>query len=119
MKHLYMKLLEEQKKLRELEQQLSLQKSLVEELKQKTLTEMEVIGTNTFNNDYGTLSVVKTEVPNVTDWPALYDHILKSGSFDLLQRRITSSAWRDRVMEGLEVPGVEPFEKTTLRVTIK
>jgi hypothetical protein len=46
-------------------------------------------------------------VPRVTDWPALYQHIIDTQSFDLLHKRIGVKAWQARADAGLYVPGIE------------
>jgi len=62
-----------------------------------------------------TVSIRRSIVPDVIDWNALDAHILKTKSLDLLQRRVTVSAWRARVEAGEKVPGVQPFEKQELQ----
>lgn len=46
------------------------------------------------------------EVPTVEDWGQLYSFIASNEAFDLLQRRVASTAVRDRWAEGVEVPGI-------------
>lgn len=47
--------------------------------------------------------------PVVEDWPKFYAHLLKTKSFDLLQRRINEKAAQARWEQGKQVPGVGKF----------
>lgn len=61
--------------------------------------------------------VTMRDVPDVRDWPALQTHIMRTGSFELLQRRLASQAVVERWEEGREVPGVGRFRLVTVSVT--
>lgn len=55
-----------------------------------------------------TASITRRVVGSVTDWSELYAYILKTGSFDLLHKRVSDTAYRDRLEQKEVVPGVEP-----------
>lgn len=55
------------------------------------------------------VTIVTKIIPQVKDWDKLYKFIKKTGSFDLMQRRLTDTAIQERWDNGKEVPGVEPF----------
>jgi len=59
--------------------------------------------------------VVKDE-PIVEDWEILHVHIQATGEFDLLHRRLTATAVKERWDMEVEVPGVGayPVEKLSL-----
>lgn len=63
------------------------------------------------------VSIVDMEVPEATDWPALYKYITKTGNFDLLHKRLTIDAFKDRWDDGKAIPGVKQrqFQKLTVR----
>lgn len=61
--------------------------------------------------------IVKKQVPQVQDWPALWAHILKTRRFDLLQKRLTDRAVKDAWEEGKEIPGVEKFKVVEVSIT--
>lgn len=71
-------------------------------------------GVESIRTGNATVSVKRTTVPTVEDWPALDAYILKHKALDLLQRRVTVGAWRERVEAGKVVPGVVAFEKVDL-----
>ena len=62
------------------------------------------------------VTVVTKQVPQVKDWDAFYKHVKKSGDFDLLQRRLTDSAIKERWEAGKEIPGVEHFNAVSVSI---
>lgn len=54
----------------------------------------------------GVLTIKRDPVPIVDDWDALYEHIRKTGEFELLERRVGVGAARERLDEAVEIPGV-------------
>lgn len=60
------------------------------------------------------VSVVTKQIPQVKDWDAFYKHVKKTGQFDLLQRRLTDAAVKERWENGKEIPGVEHFNAVTV-----
>lgn len=63
------------------------------------------------------VSVVKKDVPQVKDWDQLWNHVKKTGQFELLQRRVNDSAVKERWDEGKSVPGVEVFKAVTVSLS--
>lgn len=110
------KLASERKKLKTLETKTATQKSIVTELSDKMLELMQNMGTLSYKNATTTFSVSKSDVPTVENWDKFNAYILKNGALDLLQRRVSTTAWRDRVEDGQRVPGVTKFNKATLRI---
>lgn len=115
----YLTLVETLKEFRVIEKQYNEAKRVVEQMKEDLLKDMNEVGTETYKSDLATVSVIKSEVPTVKDWDAFYQYMMAHNAPDLLQRRVSQSAWLERVQEGEEIPGVEIFHKETLRVTIK
>lgn len=66
---------------------------------------------NSARGKVATVTKVPKKVPKVVDWDGFYKHILDTGHFDLLQKRVGVGAVRDRWEEGDVVPGVT---KTTV-----
>jgi hypothetical protein len=62
------------------------------------------------------VAVVRTNVPVLKDWMAFFSFAKKKGNEDLLQREVSSPAWRERMSAGQQVPGVEKFERISLRL---
>lgn len=61
--------------------------------------------------------VVTSVVPQVEDWEALYKHVRRTGSFELLQRRLADNAIKERWDDGKKVPGVGTFSLVKVSVT--
>lgn len=62
------------------------------------------------------VTVITKQVPQVKDWDVFYKHVKKTGEFELLQRRLTDTAIRERWDAGKQVPGVESFNAVTLSI---
>ncbi len=62
------------------------------------------------------VTVVTKQIPQVKDWGAFYEYVKKTGQFDLMQRRITDAAIKERWEAGEEVPGVERFNAVSISI---
>jgi hypothetical protein len=67
----------------------------------------------------GLASLVEEEHPDVDDWEALYKFIVENDAFELLHRRVSRSAWQERLAAGEVIPGVGKFPKTRLSMRRK
>lgn len=103
--------------MKEAETRATIAKSNYEEEKSKMLENMEYAGTATYKGDNGTISLTETVVPTVQDWGQFNKFVLKNAAFDLYQRRVSSTAWRDRLEAGEKIPGVLEYTRQNLRVT--
>lgn len=61
-----------------------------------------------------TVAVVRTTVPSVKDWPAVYEYVRENDAFDLFEKRLNKTAFRDRLEAGEAVPGCEVVEVVDL-----
>ena len=61
-------------------------------------------------NEVASVSIKEETVPDVHDWDALYEHIKQTGDFSRIQRRISSTAYRELLKLGENVPGLQPRE---------
>lgn len=78
---------------------------------------LDTAGVTRIANDHCSVSINESEVPDVQDWDAFYDHILTSKDFSLLQRRASSTSYSELLKAGISVPGVEP--RTVRRLNFK
>ncbi len=62
------------------------------------------------------VTVVTKQVPQVKDWDAFYKYVKKTGSFDLMQKRLTDAAIKERWEAGKEIPGVEHFNAVSVSI---
>lgn len=56
-------------------------------------------------------------MPTVEDWTIFYDHVRKTKSFHLLQRRLSEKAVSEQWEAGKKVPGVGEFQVISVSVT--
>lgn len=63
------------------------------------------------------VQVSESVVPTVDNWPKLYAHILKTKSFDLLNRAVNRAAVAARWDAKKQVPGVGKFNHKKVSVT--
>lgn len=61
-----------------------------------------------------TVSVMYTTVPSVEDWDAVYKWIHDNEAYYILERRMLSTAYRELVEAGTQIPGVEPYSKPSI-----
>lgn len=81
-----------------------------DELDYELIGALEEQGLARTANDKASVSINTSTVPNVVDWDDLYAHITSTEDFSLLQRRVSSTAYKELLKMGIEVPGLEPRE---------
>ena len=83
-------------------------KSAQDEIDLALLKKMDAEGlSRTANGDYS-VSINEDTVPDVDDWDALYNHIISTRDFSLIQRRVSSTAYKELLKLGEGVPGLSP-----------
>lgn len=107
-------LAEARAKKQEIADQLAAINITVERLELEVLNSMLDGNVESVRTGRATVSVKRSTVPQVQDWNALDAYIVKNKALDLLQRRVSVTAWRERVEAGKAVPGVVPYEKVDL-----
>ena len=73
---------------------------------------MQEQGLDKISNDGCTVSLKTDIVPTVEDWDQLYDHVVTTKQFELLQKRMSATAYRELLATGIDVPGVKSTELT-------
>ena len=89
------------------------------DLESEIMWKMEEQGLDQIANDRCTISKKKEIVPTVDDWDALHQHILDTKQFELLQRRMSATAYRELLQMELSVPGVKATELTKINYRSK
>jgi len=90
----------------ERERDLRESKAALADIEAKALALMMKEGSEAVRTAAGMYSIRRDTVPKVEDWDKLYDYIKKGEAFEMLQRRISVTAWRERADLGETVPGV-------------
>ena len=102
-----------------LSSQLAIEEKKLTDLKNEFMAELEVIGTLSYKSKSATISVVTTEVPTISDWSSFEAFVIENHSLDLLQRRVHAAAWRSRQEDGVDVPGVEIYNRRSIRIALE
>jgi len=92
-------------------------KELIEEwrsLEMELLQRLDKQGMKQAATDDGTATITKTILPNVVDWDALWQHIVDTRGFHLLQRRPAAAAFRELNSSGETVPGIDAYTQRTI-----
>lgn len=63
------------------------------------------------------VTLVKKDIPQVNNWDVFYKYVKRTGQFDLLQRRLTDTAIKERWDSGNEVPGVGHFNAVSVSIS--
>jgi len=64
-----------------------------------------------------TTSIQLSTEPTAKDWSAIYAYITANDAFDMLQRRLSPTAVKDRWDEGIIIPGIDKFDTWDLSLT--
>lgn len=102
-------LLEQEKKLKQVQNA----------LEAEIAADMERQGLTQTGNDVCTISLKTETVPTVEDWDVLHQHISDTGRFELLQKRMSATAYRELIAMEPSVPGVRSTELTKVNYRSK
>jgi len=101
-----------------------LEEKRIKELKTKELSLrvqikelLDAVGLEMGAGSLATTSIQLSTEPTVTDWPAFYKYIVDHDAFDMLQRRLSPTAVKDRWDDGEVVPGIDKFDTWDLSLT--
>lgn len=93
----------------------AVEKQLLDDIESELLAKMEEVGTETCGGAGYSVTVKEEDVPESTDWETFIPFLLETGNMHLLQRRISTTAWREyRQIYGEFPPGTHPFAKKSL-----
>jgi hypothetical protein len=81
------------------------------------LKKMDAEGMSRTANDSASVSINEDTVPEVTDWDQLYQYVTETQDFSLIQRRVSSTAYKEILKLGDGVPGLQP--RTVRRVNFR
>lgn len=84
------------------------------ELSQKIIDEFPKSDIDSARGQLASASITQKVVPTVQDWQRLYDFIRRTGSWELLQRRTSDGAFRERWESGEKIPGVDQYHHNAI-----
>ena len=88
-------------------------------LETQIATSLKEQGIDRVGNDQCTVSIKQEIVPTVDDWDTLHQHIIDTKQFELLQKRMSATAYRELLQMGQAVPGVTSTELTRINFRSK
>lgn len=86
-------------------------------LEQRIMDRMFADGTSSVRSKNALVSIKKTRHLSVKDRRRLENYIKKTGAFDLFTNHINSKAFFDRLDEGIVIPGIEVYNRSSLSLT--
>lgn len=103
---------------RELEKQAKALGADFDALKEVIYQRLDEQGVDRTSVEGISLSKSDTLQPTVTDWDAVYGYIRDNDLFALLQRRVTSTLWKEIIDSGEQVPGIDSFLKKDVNIRV-
>ena len=94
-------------------------KSKKDDLETQIIISLKDQGIDRVGNDACTVSIKQEIVPTVRNWDAVHEHVLATGQFELMQKRMSATAYRELIQMGQDVPGVEATELTRMNFRSK
>ena len=94
-------------------------KSKKDDLETQIVISLKDQGIDRVGNDACTVSIKQEIVPTVRDWDAVHQHVIATGQFELMQKRMSAVAFRELIQMGQDVPGVEATELTRMNFRSK
>ena len=89
------------------------------DLDSEIIRQMEEAGLDQIASDVCTISKKVETVPTVEDWDVLHKHILETNRFELLQKRMSATSFREALQLDGSVPGVKSTELTKINYRSK
>jgi plasmid maintenance system killer protein len=83
-------------------------KAAQDEIDLALLKKMDAEGLSRTANGSFSVSINEDTVPEVLDWDSVYEHVVTTRDFSLIQRRISSTAYKELLKLGEGVPGLSP-----------
>jgi hypothetical protein len=111
------RLYDKEQKIDEVEAQLRKLKQDREKLQARLLRSFGTEDIDGCKGRRGVATVLKTPFASIKDRRKFMHYVIKNRAFDLLQNRVASRAYFDRIEEGEAIPGVKVFDK--IRVSIR
>ena len=94
-------------------------KNVQNALEAEIAADMERQGLTQTGNDVCTISLKTETVPTVEDWDVRHQHISDTGRFELVQKRMSATAYRELIAMEPSVPGVRSTELTKVNYRSK
>lgn len=101
---------------RELEEEIKALNEEWEGIEARLLMQMDEQGSTRVANTQGTAILSETLVPQVEDWESFIHWARDNDALHMIQRRVSSPAYREIIESGQSVPGLSPFTKRSVNL---
>jgi len=85
------------------------------ELAKQVQTILEGSGLKSASDGHNPVQLQTITQPKANDWPLIYDYIARESAFELLHKRLSSTAIKERWENGIIIPGVEAVSFNKLK----
>jgi hypothetical protein len=101
----------------ELQREVDKIKDQENEIRQAIMFELDMHGLAKASGAHASAGITMSIQPQVEDWDSVYRFVAETNRFDLLQKRLSTTAWRELVEEGVKVPGTFVTEVRDISLT--
>ena len=101
----------------DLEEQVKKMKADEERLKNHIFETFDEAHINGAKGNIASASITEELKPAVEDWDAVWAYIRENNEFDLLEKRMSRVAYRERFEQGVVIPGTQGFLYKKLSLT--
>lgn len=96
-------------------------KSEYDEIASEMIGQLDEAGTSLMRTEFGTVSILESEVASVEDWDVFHKWIRKNDAFHMLIRRVNNAPYRETLAlrKNRKIPGVSTVKTRKLSLTNK
>ena len=87
------------------------------ELEQHLIAELRKVNGTAISGITAKIAIKTKDVATAKNWQQIYDHIIATADFSLLQKRLSTTAIAEQWADGRVIPGVVPYPVTTVSIT--
>ena len=88
-------------------------------LEKDIMKTMSDAGITQAGSDKASCHMRETQQPAIEDWSQFYDYVAKTNQFELLHKRLSSTAFKERWDAGENIPGTKAISVWDLRIVRK
>lgn len=103
-------------KKREIEKEVKEVSAQMDDLEARIINQLDADEVTLSRGRRASASISEEEVPDVEDWDAVHEYIMSNDALYLLNRKLTTAAWRELKDSGTLIPGTRPFTRRKLSV---
>jgi hypothetical protein len=87
------------------------------QLEQSLIATLKLKGLDGAKSSKHSVSIKEQTYPSIENWDDFTEYVRKNKRFELLERRVSASAYREYLQLGRKVSGVVPFTKVAVSLT--